>query len=227
MIDRAVNTIVKDVILKGFVIVYEDVSPTRNRKAAMKKMTIAGEFIAKNGLTMPEQSLGELEALYNELVQLQPSVTTGWRDLISHPVKTYTNARDFRKGAGKLLDDAITASSKGNFQRVRNARKRAEDAVQQIHRASSEGASNDNVNVPAAQGNAVAAATATLSTPPPAHLDTGVGGDSSPIAYLRFRDSDVTFGPNTRAKLEFNGETFTMVLFPNHSQTSGGSRSAC
>ncbi len=63
MIDRTLNTIVKDVILKGIVVVYDDHSPTRNRKAALKKMLVAGEFIAKNGAYMTATSLNDLETL--------------------------------------------------------------------------------------------------------------------------------------------------------------------
>ncbi|PIL35988.1 hypothetical protein GSI_01648 [Ganoderma sinense ZZ0214-1] len=216
MIDRTLNTIVKDVILKGIVVVYDDCSPTRNRKAAIQKMLLAGQFIADNGANISADSLVYLEKLQDRLVKSERLVVTRWRDLVTHPVDTYRNARDFKKTAGELLDSAITASTKGNLQRLREAHQQAENAVQLVHGAETSGA-DDRVNVPATQGHAVVPATSTLSTPSSTHLDPGAGGASSPIAYVRFGDSDIRIGPNTRAKLDFDCNTFTMVLFPNHS----------
>ncbi|PIL35993.1 hypothetical protein GSI_01653 [Ganoderma sinense ZZ0214-1] len=230
---RTLNTIVKDVILKGVVIVYDDFSPTRNRKAAIEKMLVTGKFIAKNGVTITKESMGRLETEYDRLVEFELSVKTGWRDLIAHPVKTYTKARQFKKSAVNLLDSAITASTKGQFQKCRDAQQHVENSIHKVHGAPTGGASDGYVNVPATHGNAVVPATSTLSTPSSTHLDPEAGGTSSPIAYIRFGDSDIRVGPNTRAKLNFDRDAFTMVLFPNHSpgpaavsQPSGSARTA-
>ncbi|KAM5533181.1 hypothetical protein V8D89_013137 [Ganoderma adspersum] len=214
MIDRTLNTIVKDVILKGIIVVYDDHSPTRNRKAAIRKMLMADEFIANHRENMTADSLSSLEELTSRLVQSEQCVSTRWRDVIVHPVDTYRSAREFKKSAGKLLDNAITASSLANLQRWRASQQQAENAVEQIPGAETGRASRDGMDISASQGNTVVAATSSLAAPLSAPFDlAGSAGDS--IAYIHFGDSDIRIGPNTRAKLEFDRDAFRMVLFPN------------
>lgn len=54
------NTLLKDVILKGVVVVFSGHSPTKNKQAAIQKMLEAGEFIANNGASMDQDSFDRL-----------------------------------------------------------------------------------------------------------------------------------------------------------------------
>ena len=58
--DRTLNTLLKDVVLKGVVVVFSSQSPTNNKEAAIQKMLEAGDFIANYGVTMDQDSFNRL-----------------------------------------------------------------------------------------------------------------------------------------------------------------------
>ena len=61
--DRTANTLLKDVVLKVFITLYDSQSPTYNREEAIKKMLEAGEFVRTQGRFMDKEQLDNIGEL--------------------------------------------------------------------------------------------------------------------------------------------------------------------
>lgn len=72
MVDRTLNTLLKDVFLKGFLVVYESQSPTQNKAEAIQDMLEAGEFVRRNGHLMNAEQLIFLSELSTKWVYFSP-----------------------------------------------------------------------------------------------------------------------------------------------------------
>lgn len=68
--DKTLSILLKDVVFKGFIVVYDSQSPTRNKKAAIQKMLEAGEFIAHHGVDMSQELFDDLGNRYTEYGRL-------------------------------------------------------------------------------------------------------------------------------------------------------------
>ncbi|EJF57682.1 hypothetical protein DICSQDRAFT_140237 [Dichomitus squalens LYAD-421 SS1] len=124
----ALNTIVEKVVIKSFVIWYDNSSPTRNKAQAIKMMFEASEFIEEHKDSIQREDFQHLVKLTKRFDHAKQNTKTRWRDLAKHPIKTYNHARELRGLSNQLMDDAMTASARGKVERAERERRAAAEA---------------------------------------------------------------------------------------------------
>ncbi|KAM5533183.1 hypothetical protein V8D89_013139 [Ganoderma adspersum] len=217
--DKTLSILLKDVIFKGFIVVYDSQSPTRNKEAAIKKMLEAGDFIAHHGVDMSQELFDNLGNRYTELILTQRTISTRWRDFFTSPVKTYIAARDFKAGADLFLADAMTASAQADYNASTELReeKKARKVALEANAAQPVPVPQDAAIVPV---NPVNVTTPELTAPGPLHTDFNIGSNR---AYIQLEELEMKVPLDRRTRLNFDGEVFTATFRPSGLTTTSHS----
>ncbi|TBU48091.1 hypothetical protein BD309DRAFT_950270 [Dichomitus squalens] len=112
----ALNTIVEKVVIKSFVVWYDNTSPTRNKEIAIKEMFEASQFITEHKGSIAKDDFDSLKGLSDSFCEANEATTTRWRDLVKHPISTYNDARKLRSMSNRLMNAARTASGRGRIE---------------------------------------------------------------------------------------------------------------
>ncbi|TBU31666.1 hypothetical protein BD311DRAFT_786374 [Dichomitus squalens] len=118
----ALNTIVEKVVIKSFVIWYDNSSPTRNKEQAIKMMFEASEFIEEHKDSISQQEFSRLAKMTDRIREKSQETKTRWRDLVKHPISTYNHARNLRVMSNELRLDALSASAVGRLSQAERAK---------------------------------------------------------------------------------------------------------
>ncbi|TBU31679.1 hypothetical protein BD311DRAFT_752244 [Dichomitus squalens] len=205
--DKTLNTLLKDVVLKVFVVVYHEQSPTQITAEAIQYMLDAARFVQENGDQMTMDQLQSLSALSEKVYSSHQTATTRWRDVLFHPARTIMKARDFKADARVLLHETLKLSAISKFQ------------YKLQEHSQSQGPEVEQALVArAAQIEQV-----TTANPAPS-VDLGLLGGPEITVHFQTKDTRVMIERGVRANVDIDGEG--RAIFHVRSDVSNSAQAA-